>query len=116
VLSRTASVRRKAGTSINRQFFFLGDLEGFKPKLTFRIYFLSLLVLGQVITALTTPYPPGSSHVHVPYRESKLTRLLQDSLSGHARIAVICTVSLEEQHAEQALGPSLFVKSFVARL
>ena len=34
----------------------------------------SLLTLGRVITALVDRAP------HVPYRESKLTRLLQDSL------------------------------------
>lgn len=31
--------------------------------------------------------------VHVPYRESKLTRLLQDSLGGNARTFLIATIS-----------------------
>lgn len=40
---------------------------------------------------------------HIPYRDSKLTRMLQTSLSGNAHIAIICTVSpavrcLEETH------------------
>ena len=30
---------------------------------------------------------------HVPFRNSKLTRMLQPSLSGNARISVICTIN-----------------------
>eukprot|EP00792_Barthelona_sp_PAP020_P004310 TRINITY_DN2039_c0_g1_i1.p1 TRINITY_DN2039_c0_g1~~TRINITY_DN2039_c0_g1_i1.p1 ORF type:complete len:1166 (+),score=370.32 TRINITY_DN2039_c0_g1_i1:49-3546(+) len=48
---------------------------------------LSLSVLGSVVHALTTPQTS-----HVPYRDSKLTRLLQDSLGGNARTSMICTV------------------------
>ncbi|XP_035207790.1 kinesin-like protein KIF11 [Stegodyphus dumicola] len=47
----------------------------------------SLLTLGRVITALTEKQP------HVPYRESKLTRLLQDSLGGHTKTSIIATIS-----------------------
>jgi kinesin family protein 11 len=47
----------------------------------------SLLTLGRVITALVDHTP------HVPYRESKLTRLLQDSLGGRTKTCVIATVS-----------------------
>lgn len=34
-----------------------------------------------------------SSHSAVPYRDSKLTQILQPSLSGEARVAVICTIN-----------------------
>ncbi|XP_076237452.1 kinesin-like protein Klp61F [Calliopsis andreniformis] len=47
----------------------------------------SLLTLGRVITALTERAP------HVPYRESKLTRLLQESLGGCTKTSVIATIS-----------------------
>ncbi|PWY94522.1 kinesin related protein 2 [Aspergillus sclerotioniger CBS 115572] len=47
----------------------------------------SLLTLGRVINALV------DKASHVPYRESKLTRLLQDSLGGRTRICIIATVS-----------------------
>ncbi|XP_054720826.1 kinesin-like protein KIF11 [Uloborus diversus] len=47
----------------------------------------SLLTLGRVITALIEKQP------HVPYRESKLTRLLQDSLGGHTKTSIIATIS-----------------------
>ena len=46
------------------------------------------LVLGNVISAL------GSGKVtHVPYRDSKLTRLLQDSLGGNSRTLMIACAS-----------------------
>ena len=32
---------------------------------------------------------------HVPFRNSKLTRMLQPSLSGDARISVVCTINPE---------------------
>jgi len=30
---------------------------------------------------------------HVPYRDSNLTRILQPSLSGNARMGIVCTIS-----------------------
>uniref|UniRef100_A0A0D9VSL0 Kinesin motor domain-containing protein n=1 Tax=Leersia perrieri TaxID=77586 RepID=A0A0D9VSL0_9ORYZ len=47
----------------------------------------SLLTLGRVITALV------EHSVHVPYRDSKLTRLLRESLGGKAKTCIIATVS-----------------------
>lgn len=47
----------------------------------------SLLTLGRVITALVERTP------HIPYRESKLTRLLQESLGGRTKTSIIATVS-----------------------
>jgi len=42
-----------------------------------------LFVLGQVVSALSEiGQRSGSSGAHIPYRDSKLTRLLQDSLGG----------------------------------
>lgn len=48
----------------------------------------SLLVLGSVVNALS-----DNSHGHIPYRDSKLTRLLQDSLGGRSNTAIVCCVS-----------------------
>ncbi|KAF9195125.1 hypothetical protein BGZ51_004552 [Haplosporangium sp. Z 767] len=58
----------------------------------------SLLTLGTVISKLTE-----EKGAHIPYRDSKLTRILQSSLSGNARVSVICTISpsflnVEESH------------------
>ncbi|XRB22654.1 kinesin family member 11 [Pseudoscourfieldia marina] len=47
----------------------------------------SLLTLGRVITALV------DHHGYVPYRDSKLTRLLRDSLGGRTKTCIIATVS-----------------------
>jgi kinesin family protein 3/17 len=47
----------------------------------------SLSALGNVIAALAE-----ANVGHIPYRDSKLTRLLQDSLGGTARTALIATV------------------------
>ncbi|KAK4522063.1 ribosomal 40S subunit protein S13 [Mucor velutinosus] len=52
----------------------------------------SLLTLGTVISKLTDPNT-GKSPSHIPYRDSKLTRILQTALSGLAKVAVICTIS-----------------------
>ena len=47
----------------------------------------SLLTLGRVITTLV------DRAGHVPYRDSKLTRLLQESLGGKAKTCIIATLS-----------------------
>lgn len=44
---------------------------------------LSLSTLANVIAALTSA---TGAKVHVPYRDSKLTRLLKDSLGGNAKV------------------------------
>lgn len=68
----------------------------------------SLLTLGTVIGKLTEPSDSGDAHV--PYRDSKLTRILQTSLSGNARIAVICTLSPDTEHANETLSTLKFGK------
>ncbi|XP_024525244.1 kinesin-like protein KIN-7E, chloroplastic [Selaginella moellendorffii] len=74
--TETTGLRRKEGSYINK----------------------SLLTLGTVISKLS-----DGKASHIPYRDSKLTRLLQSSLSGHGRISLICTItpassSTEETH------------------
>jgi kinesin family protein 11 len=58
----------------------------------------SLLTLGRVITALTEHTP------HIPYRESKLTRLLQDSLGGKTRTCIVATISPSVLNIEETLS------------
>lgn len=45
---------------------------------------------------------------HIPYRDSKLTRILQNSLGGNARTAIICTMSPAHSHLEQSRNTLLF--------
>lgn len=39
---------------------------------------------------------------HIPYRDSKLTRILQPFLGGNGRTAIICTMSPARSHIEQS--------------
>ncbi|XP_044256198.1 kinesin-like protein KIF3A [Tribolium madens] len=59
---------------------------------------LSLSVLGNVISALVD----GKSS-HIPYRNSKLTRLLQDSLGGNSKTAMIAMVSPADIDYEESI-------------
>jgi centromeric protein E len=45
---------------------------------------------------------------HIPYRDSKLTRILQLSLGGNARTAIICTMSPALTHVEQSRNTLFF--------
>lgn len=58
----------------------------------------SLLTLGRVITALT------EGQMHIPYRESKLTRLLQDSLGGRTKTCIIATISPSSGNLEETMS------------
>ncbi|XP_058108512.1 kinesin-like protein KIN-7D, chloroplastic [Magnolia sinica] len=72
--AETTGLRRKEGAYINK----------------------SLLTLGTVIAKLT-----DGKATHIPYRDSKLTRLLQSSLSGHGRVSLICTVTPSSSNSEE---------------
>ncbi|PSK36806.1 hypothetical protein C7M61_003669 [Candidozyma pseudohaemuli] len=65
----------------------------------------SLLALSTVINKLSLASTSGSMD-HIPYRDSKLTRLLQPSLSGLALILILCNVHL-------GLGQSALTQQFV---
>ncbi|XP_066929588.1 kinesin-like protein KIF21A isoform X3 [Clytia hemisphaerica] len=60
-----------------------------------------LLSLGNVISALGDRSKKGS---HVPYRDSKLTRLLQDSLGGNSRTLMIACVSPSDRDFMETLN------------
>jgi centromeric protein E len=61
----------------------------------------SLLTLSLIIQRLSEEKPGSAKRQYLPYRDSKLTRLLQASLSGNAHIAVICTVSSTQRCVEE---------------
>ncbi|KAK5943707.1 Kinesin-like protein kip2 [Knufia obscura] len=64
----------------------------------------SLLTLGTVISKLTSKDKNGNpidkDGKHLPYRDSKLTRLLQPALSGSSLVSILCTIQIG------ASGPS----------
>jgi kinesin family protein 5 len=62
----------------------------------------SLTTLGMVIKALCDGLP------HVPYRDSKLTRLLQDSLGGNSKTALIICCAPESKHFQETLSTLRF--------
>ncbi|XP_072966332.1 kinesin-like protein KIN-7A [Typha angustifolia] len=64
----------------------------------------SLLTLTTVIRKLSV----GKRSGHIPYRDSKLTRILQLSLGGNARTAIICTMSPALSHVEQSRNTLFF--------
>lgn len=67
----------------------------------------SLSALGNVIAALTDP----KSRTHIPYRDSKLTRILEDSLGGNCRTTMMAMIS----PAAEALGENLSTLQFATR-
>ncbi|KAF4693699.1 hypothetical protein FOZ60_010372 [Perkinsus olseni] len=76
----------------------------------------SLSALGNVIAALTEASraeatASGSGRSHIPYRDSKLTRLLEDSLGGNCITAMVAMIS----PAAEAFGESLSTLKFANR-
>uniref|UniRef100_V5EE60 Kinesin-like protein n=2 Tax=Kalmanozyma brasiliensis (strain GHG001) TaxID=1365824 RepID=V5EE60_KALBG len=69
----------------------------------------SLLTLGKVIYALSEKTASAGA-VHIPYRDSKLTRILQNSLSGNARVAVVCTINPNPAAVDESLSTLNFAK------
>ncbi|XP_062486161.1 kinesin-like protein KIF17 isoform X4 [Pezoporus occidentalis] len=60
---------------------------------------LSLSALGNVISALV-----DGKCKHVPYRDSKLTRLLQDSLGGNTKTLMVACLSPAENNYDESLS------------
>ena len=66
-----------------------------------------LLSLGKVIRALSADKVSAASN-HVPYRESKLTRFLQDSLGGNSRTLMIACVSPSSDDYQESLNTLMY--------
>jgi hypothetical protein len=61
----------------------------------------SLFVLGKVISTLTDKKNPNQ---HIPYRDSKLTMLLMDSLGGTSKTLMIACVSPSTAYADETMS------------
>ena len=71
----------------------------------------SLIALGDVISVLASPKP-----LHIPYRNSKLTRLLQDSLGGNTKTVLITNIGPADWNFEETMCTLKFasrVKSII---
>jgi len=66
---------------------------------------MSLLALSSVINALAS-----KGQMRVPFRDSKLTRLLQSSLAGNSKAAIIVTLRSEKKNAEEAINTLRFAQ------
>jgi len=69
----------------------------------------SLSALGNLINILAEISQSGKQR-HVPYRDSKLTFLLQESLGGNAMLAMICAVSPSERCKSETLSTLRFAQ------
>ncbi|KAL5396797.1 hypothetical protein PMIN06_006581 [Paraphaeosphaeria minitans] len=86
----------------------------------------SLLTLGTVIARLsgdkdkaTSDKDKSSKEKHLPYRDSKLTRLLQGALSGGALVSILCTIQIGASGSSAAtnthIGETLSTLKFASR-
>lgn len=64
----------------------------------------SLLTLGTVIASLTE----GKSGIHIPYRDSKLTRLLSSALGGNAKTCMITCISPASGNVSESISTLKF--------
>jgi hypothetical protein len=64
----------------------------------------SLTTLGKVVMALD----PSADMSHVPYRESKLTRLLQNSLGGNSYTVLLATIHPDRDYYDETMSTLQF--------
>lgn len=65
----------------------------------------SLSTLGKVISAIS------KNAAHVPFRDSKLTRLLKESLGGNNKTTLIVNCSMHHSQIEETLSTMRFAQS-----
>ncbi|GIQ83757.1 kinesin-like protein [Kipferlia bialata] len=68
----------------------------------------SLLALGNVVSSLVEQQRNPDRTVHIPYRDSKLTRLLSFALGGNSKTHLIVNISPAESNAHESLYSMLF--------
>ena len=79
----------------------------------------SLLTLGNIISKLSETKDKQGNPIdkegrHLPYRDSKLTRLLQPALSGNSLVSILCTIQLVSG-INASSGETLNTLKFAAR-
>jgi len=63
-----------------------------------RRYNKSLMSLGLVINKLAEG--ASAKGGHIPFRDSKLTRILQPALGGNSKTAIVCNITAAATHSE----------------
>jgi len=63
----------------------------------------SLFTLGKVISGLSDK-KKKTKDTHIPYRDSKLTMLLQDSLGGNAKALMIACISPSHMYVDETMS------------
>eukprot|EP00592_Proboscia_alata_P007091 CAMPEP_0194356782 /NCGR_PEP_ID=MMETSP0174-20130528/4354_1 /TAXON_ID=216777 /ORGANISM="Proboscia alata, Strain PI-D3" /LENGTH=849 /DNA_ID=CAMNT_0039126511 /DNA_START=294 /DNA_END=2840 /DNA_ORIENTATION=- len=87
-------------------------VEGFQQQESININ-KDLFVLGQVISSLAQKNQPQTDIdkvQHVPYRDSKLTRLLRDSFGGNCYTILIACISPAEKHLSESMNTLRYAK------
>ncbi len=74
----------------------------------------SLTFLEQVVVSLSDKIKKSKSRDHVPYRQSKLTHLLKDSIGGNCRTVMIATIWPEEPFINETLSTLNFAKRMMS--
>jgi hypothetical protein len=70
----------------------------------------SLLTLGRVIKAVKA-LSDGKKNIRVPYRDSKLTRILQEALGGRSKTLIIATVSPSQNAISESISTLNYAQS-----
>lgn len=120
VMIRLTKTDLKEGTSVSSTLS-LCDLAGSEKAVTHNerrkegaFINKSLLALGTVISKLSaesTSHRNGTSSPvtsHIPYRDSKLTRILQPALSGNGVVTTICTIDTRPDASSETLNTLRF--------
>lgn len=116
ILQITVESKGKTGRQVNMATVNLVDLAGSESALAhiasagtrqreMKCINRSLLTLSTVIQRLSE-----ESKGHIPYRDSKLTRLLKPALEGKAKVCVVCNVSPNSTFAEETVNTLKFAQ------
>ena len=108
-LSKESNEKIKAERVMTNSFLYLVDLAGSERVKKSKAVNMrleeakkinySLLILGNCIQSLTESKP-----TYIPYRDSKLTRLLQESLGGNAKTSLIVTISPSGYNTDETIS------------
>ena len=111
----TSAERLKEGININRSLLTLGTvISKLSERAKIRWQVAASAHMGgakpgfRSVVAQAHGLMKSASQAHIPFRDSKLTRLLSPSLGGNSRTCVICNISSLAQNKSETLGTLRF--------